>query len=251
VTPFAIVSDLHANLEAVEAVFARIDQLGVRETVCLGDVVGYGPDPLPVARLVMARCKWTLRGNHDWGLFHANELDDFSRQAREALRYSRAKLKPSLFHPGRRKVWEWLRGLPERQEDSGCMFFHGSPRDPVMEYVMKSDGYQAPEKMRQLFALVDRPCFIGHTHWPGMHYPDYHFVQATDEHPRFPLAGPCIVNVGSVGQPRDLDPRASFAVVADGAVTIHRVAYDFRRTQAKILASGLDPLLAERLARGR
>ena len=239
---FAIVSDIHSNLEALEAVFARIDALGVREVVCLGDVVGYGADPLPTTRLVMERCKWTILGNHDWGLFH--DLDDFNPLAREALYLSRRRLKPSWITPGRRAAFEYLRRLPERMQDHGCLFFHGSPRDPVMEYVLRSDGFLEPEKMRAIFAAIDRPTFVGHTHWPGVHYPDYRFVQATDEHPRFPLEGPCIVNVGSVGQPRDLDPRASFAVVADDAVTIHRVAYDFRRTQAKILASGLDPLLA-------
>jgi len=248
-TAFAVVSDLHANLEAVEAVFARIDQLGVREVVCLGDVVGYGPDPLPVTRLVMARCKWTIRGNHDWGLFH--ELDDFNLLAQQALCYARARLKPSLLRPGRRRAWEFLRGLPERMEDHGYLFVHGSPRDPVMEYVLKSDGFQEPEKMRQIFALLDRPCFVGHTHWPGVHGVDHRFTYASDELRSFALDGPCIVNVGSVGQPRDGDTRASFAVVNDGRVEIHRVAYDFQRTQAKILAAGLDPLLASRLGRGR
>jgi hypothetical protein len=83
VTTFAIISDLHANLEAVEAVLQRIDQLGVRETVCLGDVVGYGADPGPTTRLVVERCKWTIQGNHDWGLFHS--LEEFNPLAREAL----------------------------------------------------------------------------------------------------------------------------------------------------------------------
>lgn len=248
-TAFAIVSDLHANLEAVEAVFARIDQLGVRETVCLGDIVGYGPDPLPVTRLVMARCAWTIRGNHDWGLFH--ELDDFNLLAQQALRYSRSRLKPALFRFGRRKAWEFLRDLPETKEHAGYDFYHGSPRMPVMEYVLKSDGFQEPEKMRDIFAKVGRPCFVGHTHWPGVHTPDFRFTHASDDHRTFALDGPCIVNVGSVGQPRDGDTRASFAVVADGKVEIHRVAYDFARTQAKILAAGLDPMLANRLGRGR
>ncbi|MFN9334614.1 MAG: metallophosphoesterase family protein [Planctomycetota bacterium] len=248
-TAFAVVSDLHANLEAVEAVFARIDQLGVPEVVCLGDVVGYGPDPLPVTRLVMARCKWTIRGNHDWGLFH--ELDDFNLLAQQALHYSRSRLRPSLLRPGRRRAWEFLRVLPERMTDHGYLFVHGSPRDPVMEYVLKSDGFQDPEKMRQIFALLDRPCFVGHTHWPGVHGVDHRFTYAADDHRSFALDGPCVVNVGSVGQPRDGDTRASFAVFADGRVEIHRVAYDFQRTQAKILAAGLDPLLASRLGRGR
>jgi len=245
----ALISDLHSNLEAVEAVLQRIDALGISEIVCLGDVIGYGADPLPVTRLVMQRCKWTIQGNHDWGLFH--HLDDFNPLAREALIYSRMQLQPTFFRPRRRPAWEFLRTLPERMQDHGYLFFHGSPRDPVMEYVLKSDGFLEPEKMQQLFSLIDRPTFVGHTHWPGVHRPDFRFTQATDDARVFRLDGPCIVNVGSVGQPRDGDPRASFAVVSDGQVEIHRVPYDFRRTQAKILAAGLHPALAERLARGK
>ncbi|MCB9877371.1 MAG: metallophosphoesterase family protein [Planctomycetes bacterium] len=246
---FAIISDLHSNLEAVEAVFARIDELSVPEVVCLGDVVGYGADPLPVTLMVMQRCKWTLQGNHDWGMFH--DMDDFNPLAREALLYARAQLRPSFLRPKRRQATEFLRGLPERMEDFGFKFYHGSPRDPVMEYVLKSDGFLEPEKLAQIFQYVDGPCFVGHTHWPGVHRPDYRFTQATDDDREFALEGPCIVNVGSVGQPRDGDPRASFAVVRDRIVTIERVPYDFRRTQAKILAAGLHPALAERLARGK
>jgi diadenosine tetraphosphatase ApaH/serine/threonine PP2A family protein phosphatase len=249
VTAFAVISDLHANLEAVEAVFHRIEQLGIRETVCLGDVVGYGADPGPTTRLVMQHCKWTIKGNHDWGLFHGAE--DFNPLARDALMFTRRKLQPSVFTPGRRAAWQFLRDLPERREDFGYLFCHGSPRDPVMEYMLKSDGFLDPEKMSQNFQRIDSPCFIGHTHWPGIHRPDFRFSHATDEQCEFVIAGPCIVNVGSVGQPRDGDPRASFAIVYDGRVEIHRVAYDFRATQAKILAAGLHPALAERLARGK
>ena len=248
-TTLALISDLHSNLEAVDAVLRRIDSLGVKEIACLGDVVGYGADPLPVTKLVMQRCKWTIQGNHDWGLFH--ELDDFNPLARDALFYTRNQLRPSLWRPGRRAAWEFLRTLPERMQDHGFLFCHGSPRDPVMEYVLKSDGFLEPDKMQQIFALLDRPCFVGHTHWPGVHRGDYRFTQATDDQRVFQLDGPCVVNVGSVGQPRDGDPRASFAVVDGNRVEIHRVPYDFRRTQAKILAAGLHPALAERLARGK
>lgn len=248
-TTFAIISDLHSNLEAVEAVFARIDEVGVDEIVCLGDVVGYGADPLPVTLLVMKRCKWTIQGNHDWGMFH--DLDDFNPLAREALVYARNQLRPSWLRPKRRAAREFLRTLPDQKEDFGYRFYHGSPRDPVMEYVLKSDGFLEPEKMQQIFALVDGPCFVGHTHWPGVHRPDFRFTQATDDEREFALEGPCVVNVGSVGQPRDGDPRASFAIVRGGRAEIHRVPYDFRRTQAKILAAGLHPALAERLARGK
>jgi diadenosine tetraphosphatase ApaH/serine/threonine PP2A family protein phosphatase len=249
VAKFALISDLHANLEALEAVLAKIDELGIEEIACLGDIVGYGADPLPVARLVMRRCAWSIQGNHDWGLFH--DLDDFNPLAREALVYNRHLLQPGLLRFGRGAVWEYLRRLPQRMEAHGFLFCHGSPRDPVMEYVLKSDGFLEPEKLERIFAHVDRPCFVGHTHWPGVHTPDFQFHQATDERRRFRLDGPCIVNVGSVGQPRDGDPRACFVAVDGDLVEFHRVPYELRRTQAKILAAGLHPALAERLARGK
>ncbi len=247
---FALISDLHSNLEALEAVFRRIDQLGVSETHCLGDVVGYGADPEACGEIVMERCGWTIMGNHDWGLFH--ELVDFNPLAREALLFTRKRLKPGLITRRRRALWSFLESLPERREDRGYIFCHGSPRNPIMEYVLKSDGFLEPEKMKEIFSTIDRPCFVGHTHWPGVHGADFRFTQATEDVHAFELdGGPAVVNVGSVGQPRDGDPRASFAVVNDGVVEIHRVPYDFRRTQAKILAAGLHPALADRLARGK
>ena len=149
-------------------------------------------------------------------------------------------------------MWSFLINLPPRMEDHGYLFVHGSPRDPIMEYVLKSDGFLEPEKMQEIFSMIDRPCFVGHTHWPGIHRKDHRFVQATDDVRTFELGDePAVVNVGSVGQPRDGDPRASFGVVDDNVVEIHRVNYDFRKTQAKIMAAGLHPALAERLARGK
>lgn len=247
---FALISDIHSNTEALAAVFRRIDDLGIDQVMCLGDVVGYGPEPLSCVRTVMQRCRWTIMGNHDWGLFHS--ADEFNPLARDALIYTRKCLKPSFWRPGRKAAWQFLEGLPESKEDHGYLFFHGSPRDPIMEYVLKSDGFLEPEKMEAIFARIDRPAFVGHTHWPGVHGPDYRFVQATDEQRSFDLPeGPVVVNVGSVGQPRDGDPRASFAEVDGRTVTIHRVPYDFRRTQQKILAAGLHPALADRLGRGK
>lgn len=249
-TTFALISDIHSNIEALEAVFRRIDDLGVRDVMCLGDVIGYGADPEPCVRLVMERCRWTIMGNHDWGLF--NSLEEFNPLAREALLHTRKRLKPSLWHPRRKVMWEFLQSLPERREEHGYLFVHGSPRYPIMEYVLKSDGFLEPEKMVAIFALIDRPCFVGHTHWPGVHRADFRFTQATDAQRSFALGEePVIVNVGSVGQPRDGDPRASFAVVTEGTVEIQRVDYDYRPTQAKIVAARLHPALAERLARGR
>ena len=245
-----MISDLHANAEALEAVFRRIDSLGIEDVVCLGDIVGYGAEPERVVRMVMERCRWSIVGNHDYGLFHG--YADFHPLAAEALEYARRRLEPGLFRFGRRKAWQYLKELPERKEEGGILFVHGSPRDPVMEYVLKSDGFLEPEKMRAIFQALDRPCFVGHTHWPGVHDRSFRFTQATDDVRTFALTGePVIVNVGSVGQPRDGDPRACFVVVDDAVVTWHRVDYDFRKTQAKIPAAGLHPALAERLARGK
>jgi diadenosine tetraphosphatase ApaH/serine/threonine PP2A family protein phosphatase len=250
VTTFALISDIHANLAALEAVLRRIDELGVGEIDCLGDVIGYGAEPERCTELVMQRCKWTLMGNHDWGLFH--ELDDFNPLAREALLFTRRRLKPGLFSRRRKQLWEFLQGLPSRVDDHDCVFVHGSPRDPIMEYVLKSDGFLEREKLADVFARIDRPCFVGHTHWPGIHRTDFRFTQAIDGQNVFELTGePAIVNVGSVGQPRDGDPRASFAVVDGNRVEIHRVTYDFRVTHRSILEAGLHPALAERLARGK
>lgn len=247
---FALISDLHSNLEALEAVFERIDALGVTEVNCLGDVIGYGADPEACARLVMERCGWTIMGNHDWGLF--NELDRFNPLASDALQFTRRRLQPGLFTWGRSGLWKFLAGLPDRMEAHGYLFFHGSPRDPIMEYVLKSDGFLEQDKMTEIFSLIDRPCFIGHTHWPGIYRSDLRFVPAKGDCTRFEIGEDrAVINVGSVGQPRDGDPRASFAVVSEGCVEIHRVGYDFRGTQTKILAAGLHPVLAERLARGK
>lgn len=249
-TAFALISDLHSNMEALTAVFERIDALGVQRVCCLGDVVGYGAEPEPCVRLVMRRCAWTLMGNHDYGLFH--DLRDFNPLAADAILYSRRKLQPRWFASRRRQAWEFLRGLPERVEEGGRLFVHGSPRDPIMEYVLKSDGFLEPDKMRSIFGQLEGPCFVGHTHWPGVHDTSFRFTQANDDHAVFELGdGPAVVNVGSVGQPRDGDPRACFVVVDGKVVEYHRVNYDFRKTQAKILAAGLHPALADRLARGR
>jgi diadenosine tetraphosphatase ApaH/serine/threonine PP2A family protein phosphatase len=249
VTRFALISDLHSNLPALEAVFRRIDELAVAEVNCLGDVIGYGAEPDPCVRLVMDRCKWTLQGNHDWGLFH--DPTEFNPLASEALAYTRKLLRPTIFTPRRRGPWHFLRDLPDRMVDHGYLFFHGSPRDPVMEYVLRTDEHFDPEKLVENFKLIDRPAFVGHTHYPGITRADLHFTPATNDERIFELKGPCIVNVGSVGQPRDGDPRASFAVVADDKVEIHRVPYDYHKTQAKILSAGLHPALADRLGRGK
>lgn len=246
---FALISDLHSNLPALTAVFDRIDGLGIEEVNCLGDLVGYCAEPEPCVRMVMNRCKWTLMGNHDWGLFHG--ADEFNPLAGEALAYTRKLLKPGWFTRRKRVVWDFLKNLPDRKEDHGYLFYHGSPRNPIMEYVLRSDEHFDPDKLQDIFSRIDRPAFVGHTHYPGITRSDFHFTPATEDVHTFDLDGPCVVNVGSVGQPRDGDRRACFAVVRDEQVEIHRVEYDYSRTQEKIRSAGLHPALADRLGRGK
>lgn len=246
----AIISDLHSNMVATEAAFNRIDELGVRTVYCLGDVVGYGPDPEPCIDVVMERCEFTLMGNHDWGL--TGELHDFNPMAQDSLIWHRKRLRPGIFSNSKKKRWSFLTQLPHRVERDESLYVHASPRDPIKEYVLRSDGFLDPEKMEDLFSRVERYCFVGHTHWPGLHTQDYRFHQATADHLEWKLPdGKAIVNVGSVGQPRDGDPRACFLVVDGGDLFYQRVPYAVVETQRRILSQGLSPYLAERLERGR
>ncbi len=248
-TVIALVSDLHSNMFATEAVFRRIDSLAVDEVVCLGDVIGYGPDPEPCIDLVRERCSFTLKGNHDWGM--TGDLRDFNPMAQESLMWHRRRLKPGFFSPSKKKRWSWLLDLPERVERNGEVFVHASPRDPIKEYVLRSDGFLYPEKMEDLFSRFERRCFVGHTHWPGWHGEDYRFHQVADDRSEFLLPETkVIINVGSVGQPRDGDPRACFALIDGQRLEYHRVPYPVAETQRRILDIGMSSWLADRLERG-
>ena len=130
---FAIVSDVHSNLEALTEVFADIDRQGIRDVVCLGDVVGYGPNPLECTDMIMQRCKLTLKGNHDEALVHGAYA--FHLKARKAIDWTRDQLKPRFFSgTAVRRRWEFLRDLPARHEDGAHLFIHGSPRDPTNDH---------------------------------------------------------------------------------------------------------------------
>lgn len=248
---FALISDLHGNRPALEAVFARIDSLGIKDVRCLGDVVGYGADPEYCIDVVMRRCEFSLCGNHDWGVVESG-FDDFNPIARESLLWTQRRLKPRLWGLYRRKRWSWLKTLPHRVERDGMLFVHASPRDPIKEYVLKTDGFLDPEKMEDLFSRIHGPCFVGHTHWPGLTDEDFRFHQQSPERTVFQLPqGRSIVNVGSCGQPRDGDQRACFLVVDGDRLEYHRVDYDVQAAARAIIKAGLSPYLAERLSLGR
>lgn len=249
----AIISDLHSNREALEAVLAHVSELDVPTLYCLGDIVGYGPEPEHCVDLVRRRAEVTLMGNHDEALFH--DATDFNPHARGAIEYTRERMRPRWFSSSERKGrWRWLRELPLVHEEGRFTFVHGSPRDPVKEYVLSTDGFLNPAKLRAIFDSFEGIAVGGHTHHPGMHTEDLRF-QGLDGSDEFTLElpeGKAFLNVGSVGQPRDGDNRACYAVLTDTHVTWHRVPYDYRATMEKILGTGaLSEILARRLQIGK
>jgi diadenosine tetraphosphatase ApaH/serine/threonine PP2A family protein phosphatase len=250
----AVISDLHSNREALEAVFADIRRRGITDLVCLGDVIGYGPDPEFCVDLVRGHARWCLMGNHDEALFL--DASDFNPHARGALAYTKRRMQPRWWSSSEKRArWKWLKNLPLKHAEGRFLFVHGSPRDPVREYVLSTDGILNPDKLRAILEAFDGVGVAGHTHQPGMHDESLRFraLEGAAE-----LSLPLepgkryFVNVGSTGQPRDGDNRACYAVLEEHQVTWYRVEYDFRTTQDKILHTGvLSELLARRLSVGK
>jgi predicted phosphodiesterase len=250
--PIAIISDLHSNLEAVTAVFREIDRREIREVYCLGDIVGYGPDPGPVIEIVRQRCSMVLRGNHDEALFRG--ADDFNPIARQALEANRELIRPGFLKPAIRRLWwMYLRDLRESEQQGDFLFVHGSPRDPIREYVMKADVMFSANKLEEIFRLIPRYAFGGHTHQPGVFLEGDGHRTPEEVGGRFSLdATKAFVNVGSVGQPRDGNPLACFVVLDQGTIEWVRVEYDIQQVQDKIRRNrSIDDLCAERLSLGR
>ncbi len=265
---YAIISDIHSNLEALTAVFARIDAEKVDDVICLGDVIGYGPDPDACVDLIRRRCRFTIRGNHDDALM--GDAVDFNAIAREVIDGTRQLMKPGLFSSREKKArWEFLRRLEERRamSDGHVLYVHGSPRDPIKEYVMPHWVMYSPEKLQDVFTQIPHVCFIGHTHLPGVFVEkkengrlvyEHHSPSELDDEEFVVGEEKLLVNVGSVGQPRDQDPRSCFVIVEDDdkgrptKIRFQRVEYDIRGTQNKIYEiDWINNLCATRLEMGR
>lgn len=236
-----LLSDIHANLPALEAVLGAAG--AVDALWCLGDVVGYGPHPNECVELLRARGHVGTAGNHDWAALGKLDLAEFNPAAREAARWTAAQLKPF--------AREYLLKRPLMLEEDGYTLAHGSPRDPIREYLLSTSAARA------CFPLFGTPaCFIGHSHVPLLFWDRAGEVggrRLAEEKLVLEELGRVIYNPGSVGQPRDGDPRASFALLDTerGEIELRRLAYDLQRTQEDIRAAGLPPVLADRLALGR
>jgi diadenosine tetraphosphatase ApaH/serine/threonine PP2A family protein phosphatase len=240
----AVISDLHANLEALDAVLEHLDREAPDLLVCLGDFVGYGPDPNACIERTRPRLGAAVLGNHDAAAVGARPIDDFNLMAQQAIAWTQGVLSAA--------ACDYLRALPEREEREDLLLVHGSPRQPVEEYLLDT------RRARASFVAGDfRVAVVGHTHQPVVFEEASNRVSARGLLPEVPFAlkptRRYIVNVGSVGQPRDGDPRAACVIVDTDArtATLYRVPYPVEATQAKMEAAGLPAPLIERLALGR
>ncbi|MFN3190455.1 MAG: metallophosphoesterase family protein [Aureliella sp.] len=249
----ALISDIHGNLEALNTVLADIQEQNIDRIVCLGDIVGYGPNPCQCLDLVMKRCELTILGNHDQAALF--DPEGFNPVALRAIYWTRDELDRG---PGSATVingrWDFLSELPRFHKDGDTMFVHGSPRDTTNEYVFPETIYDQA-RMKTLFDRVTKYCFQGHTHMPGVFTQDAEFVTPDDCDNEFPLGDEkLMVNVGSVGQPRDEDPRSCYVILDDKKEMIffRRVEYDVEKTLEQIYAiEELDNMLGDRLRGGR
>lgn len=250
----AIISDIHGNLEALTAVLADVEAQNVDELVCLGDVVGYGPNPCECLDVVMRRARFTILGNHDQAALF--DPDGFNPVALRAIYWTRDRLDDTS--GGRQAManrrWDFISELEKHKKVDGIQYVHGSPRDPTNEYVFPETVYDV-SKMRSMFERIEQCCFQGHTHMPGVFTEDLEFVDPSKCDHEFELGKEkLMVNVGSVGQPRDENPRSCYVIFDTDKrrVQFRRVEYDVEATIQKIYAiRELDNMLGDRLRTGR
>ncbi len=259
----AVVSDIHSNIEALLVVLNDIEKKGIKndDIYCLGDVIGYGPDPVACLDIAL-NFNFVLMGNHEEAVI--NGAFGFHPAAKRAVDWTRRQIKPQVFSSGHKKRrWEFVRDLPlkiNRNNDFpiDMLFVHGSPRDPTMEYILKVDTEdyfgEIPPKIKEIFEMFDGLCFVGHSHVPCIITKDsqYHTVEEVDNEFKIEKGEKYVVNVGSVGQPRDGNPFSSYVTIdEDGLIKWNRLEYDIKKTTEKIrVITDLDNRNADRLEKG-
>jgi len=249
---FAIISDIHSNLTALQAVMNDIQKRQVKEIFCLGDIVGYGPQPQECLDVIIENQIASIMGNHDQAVFY--EPTNFNTGAEKASYWTRQCLEEETDPKKRNQRWSFLGHLLIRLQMDDILLVHGSPRKPVNEYIFPDDIYTNTAKITTIFEKVQHLCFVGHTHVPGVFFEDPDFYSTEEIDSVYPVTDSerAIINVGSVGQPRDGDTRASYVVVSPDKVEFVRVEYDIEDTVAKIFANPqLDDFEGERLRDGR
>jgi predicted phosphodiesterase len=255
----AIISDIHSNTEALTAVLEDIQKRGVTQIVCLGDVVGYGPEPRQCLDMVRNAAATTLMGNHDYAVLL--EPNKFNIGAEAACYWTRQQIDDNPDTAARSGHWDFLGSMVVKHVMDGTelglgeiAFVHGSPRRPVNEYIFPDDVYNNPNKIAGAFDKISGLCFVGHTHVPGVFTdsPDFFSPDELENVYAIVAGRKAMVNVGSVGQPRDRDPRASYVLAENGKIHFMRVPYDVESVVKKVLAiPELDDYLGLRLREGR
>jgi diadenosine tetraphosphatase ApaH/serine/threonine PP2A family protein phosphatase len=248
----AIVSDIHSNIEALTVVLDDIGkQADVKEVLCLGDVIGYGPNPRECLDVATKKFRFSLMGNHEQAVLQGAQ--GFNPKARKAVEWTKEQLTHASFDPEQNLVfWKYLNAMPEKLEENRMLFVHASPLDPVNQYILPMDAYNEAF-IDELMEQVPRIAFCGHTHIPGVFTQDYLFLSPVDIDNEYQQGEKkLLVNVGSVGQPRDGDNRACYVLYdpEKNLVRYRRLQYDFETTIKKIEAAGLPETLGLRLARG-
>lgn len=242
---WALLSDIHGNLTALQRVLAEIENHQVDGILCLGDIVGYGARPNECVALVQGRAELCVRGNHDAGVLGAIDIDYFSGRARQAIIWTQQCLNETSR--------SYLSGRPLRAHRHQALLVHGSPRDPLWEYILDLQTAYIN------FQENDAPlCLFGHSHipslfvWNGSHVRGERAIG--DQTRPIATGERYLINPGSVGQPRDGDPRASFGLLTldadQGQMEWHRIGYDIERTRRQIQEAGLPPGLGDRLLSG-
>ena len=247
----AILADIHGNQSALEAVLKDAQRAGASEVVCLGDIVGYGARPRECVTYAR-RFTWCIQGNHDAALFSAEQEARFSARAAESLRWTRKRLDDPK-DPDSAARLEFLKALPQTKVEGEFFFVHGSPRMPLNEYIKSTWGQMHPDRLKVIFDMIPHVAFCSHTHVPGVFSDDLVFHPPAELGNEFEIGpGKAIINVGSVGQPRDGNERACY-VLFDGVTAVYRrVQYDIDVEASRIYSvADLDDALGDRLYEGR
>ena len=239
---YGIISDIHSNLEALQAVLAACRQESVEKLFCVGDVVGYGANPSECIDLMGELNIACVAGNHDWAVCGLIDYDDFRDEARIAVDWTKKVLSS--------KYMDFLKSLALTFATDEFVMVHGTLSEPGAFHYLYDIA-----RAQETFELMDRTiCFVGHTHKPQIFVKQKDIISlATLMKINLNSAFKYIVNVGSVGQPRDSNPMASFCIYDSDlkCVEIKRVAYDIQAAQKKIMDAGLPQMLALRLSVGR
>lgn len=245
----AIISDIHGNLEALQTVLDDIKSQSCEQIICLGDIIGYGPDPQACIDVVR-NFDACILGNHDLAALF--DPEGFSNAAEKAILWTRKQIESGDSSEACFKRLAFLAHMPRTRREGDLLFVHGSVRNPINEYVFPEDVYNQ-RKMQKLFSMIQKLCFQGHTHVPGVFTSEMAFLRPEEIDHRYQISNEkAMINVGSVGQPRDGDWRSCYVILEEPWVIFRRIEYNVDITIKRIHDTPeLDPFLGDRLRDGR